>query len=84
LITSGHIVCVLRNTLRRLEQSGALERNDPALIHLKRRLVLAIAEIEWKKDLKHCAELEEPIFVLRIRNSIQPRQITERELCSRD
>jgi hypothetical protein len=47
--TTGHIVSILRNTLRRLEQSGAFSREEPALIHLKRRLLLAIAELEVQK-----------------------------------
>ena len=66
-ITAGNISDVLRETLRRLEQNGTFDSNDPALIHLKRQLVLAIAELETKKDFDSSAE--RPVIVLRVRKS---------------
>lgn len=79
--TIGHIVSVLRNTILRLEHSG-FDQNDPAFIHLKRQLLLGIAELETRKTRKLGTGLEKPIFVLRIRKPSQPDPKPELELCS--
>jgi hypothetical protein len=40
------IVDILRNTLRRLEQSHDFRQDDSAVIELKRHIVQSIAELE--------------------------------------
>ena len=85
LITTGQIVTILRNTLQQLERNGTFRSEDPALIHLKRQLVLAIAELEMRKDVRSSAERERPVVVLRARKSTnqtcQQTRNSELELC---
>lgn len=80
---TGHIVSVLRKTLRRLEEDGSFRRDDPAFIHLKRQLVLAIAELEAQKS-SLSERLEKPVIVLRIRKPGQSRRAPKLELCSQE
>jgi hypothetical protein len=77
--TTRHIAHVLRNTLRRLEQDGAFRHSDPAFIHLKRRLVLAIAELEMQRSLY--PDHDKPVVVLRVRRRPQPDSESEAGLC---
>lgn len=71
---TGHIVCVLRNTLTRLEEGGTFDQHDPAFIHLKRQLVLAIAELEVQKNSKSSDIRQESVVVLRVRRQVQPER----------
>jgi hypothetical protein len=82
--TTGHAVTILRNTLRRLEQSGAFDQDDPAFIHLKRRMILAIAELEMSKNLKSSVSFEEPIVVLCVRGFHQPKRSSQPEVVSQE
>jgi hypothetical protein len=91
LFTTAHIVNVLRNTLRRLEEGGAFTREDPALIHLKRRLILAIAELEVQKTRpavsgreKPASRRTRPTLVLRLREPEQADPAPELEMCFRE
>jgi hypothetical protein len=79
---TADIVSVLRNTLRRLEQSGAFKQDDAALIHLKRQIVLAIAELEMQKDLKCALEPTKPVVLIRVRKPAAPDCSPVLELCS--
>ena len=83
-ITTAHIVSVLRKTLRRLEQTDSFRHDDPALIHLKRQLVLAIAELEIQKDLKIAVEPTEPVHLVRVRKPSEPDGSPVLELCSKE
>ena len=77
----GDIVSILRNTLERLEQWEAFDKNDPAFIHLKRRLILAIAELEIEKGSELTDGINEPVVVLRVRTSSQPKRKSRPEFC---
>jgi len=87
LYSTGHVVNILQNTLRRLEQKGSFDRDDPAFIHLRRRLILAIAELEEQRDREppadRDADVEEPITLLRLCRRGQPQCRTHVELCLR-
>jgi hypothetical protein len=82
--TTVQIAIVLRNTLRRLEQTGTFRSNDPALIHLKRQLILSIAELEMRKDFRLSSEREEPIILLRVRKAAAAKRESELELCAKE
>ena len=82
VVTAVQIVSILRKTLQRMEQAGTFKDNDPALIHLKRKLILAIAELEVQKDRASSTTLERPVFVLRIQKPDQPSRSRQLEYCS--
>jgi hypothetical protein len=82
--TTPDVISVLRNTFRRLEESGAFEQDDPASIHLRRRLVLAIAELETQTGKEPSAKVEKPVVLLRMRKPIPPNENPELELCSKE
>jgi hypothetical protein len=87
LSATGYIINVLRNTLRRLEEGGAFTREDPALIHLKRRLILAIAELEVQKNQSAASDRANcvgPALFLRVRESNPASRASELELCYRE
>jgi hypothetical protein len=42
---------ILRNTLRRLEESPDFRREDPAVIELKKHIVRSIAELEVARSV---------------------------------
>jgi hypothetical protein len=76
--STRNIVNILRNTLRRLQDGSDFRRDDPAVIHLKRHLVRAIAELEFCRESQSEArslvpevgrEIQDsaPITVLRMR-----------------
>ena len=46
---SPDLVDTLRATLRQLEETVELEPDDPTLEQLKRSILLALADLEWKK-----------------------------------
>jgi hypothetical protein len=52
------------------------------MIHLKRQLILSIAELEMQKNLQFSREHEKPIVVLRMRKPIPPQHASVLELCS--
>ncbi len=54
----GNIIDILRNTLRRLEQSEDFSQNDRAVMELKRHIVQSIAELEVVKSAHSEAETE--------------------------
>ncbi len=82
--TTAHIVSVLRKTLRRLEQNDSFRHDDPALIQLKRQLVLAIAELAMQRDLKLAVEPADPVHLIRVRKPSEPDGSPVLELCSKE
>ena len=54
------IIRILRNTLRRLESGTDFRRDDPAVIHFKRSLVRAVAELEHTKSIYSLSAPEVP------------------------
>jgi len=67
-----------------LEQNDSFRHDDPAFIHLKRQLVLAIAELEIQKDLKISVEPTEPVHLVRVRKSAEPDSSPVLELCPKE
>lgn len=82
--STTHLISVLRNTLQRLEETGTFDHEDPASVHLKRRLVLAIAELEIQADKTPGAEMQAPIFLLRMRKPLPPNREPAFEVCSKE
>jgi hypothetical protein len=82
--TMGQVAGILRNTLQRMEDCGTFQNDDPALIHLKRRLVLAIAELEVKKLLGPKIPFETPVTLLRIRRPSPPDREPDLEFSSQE
>ncbi len=50
MYSQSQLVEVLRDTIRRLEQSIDVSPDDPALLELKRIILLKIASIELEED----------------------------------
>ena len=47
---SYKIAQLLRDTIRKLEQSSATLQNDPAMVEVKRQIIRTIAELEIVKE----------------------------------
>jgi hypothetical protein len=56
--SSGNIIDILHSTLNQLEDTPDLRNNDPAVVALKRDVVLTIAELEITKALRQLQEMD--------------------------
>jgi hypothetical protein len=72
---SRSVIEILRSTLSRLETDSDFRQDDPAVVQLKRHILQSLAEFESQKAVETVMEpqpgieLEDPISVLRLRES---------------
>ena len=76
------IIGILRKTLAHLEEDSGIHRNDPTLVSIKNKLVLALSEIDLSKSTsseseKHVSDRDS----LRDSNSASPDYVVRGTLC---
>jgi hypothetical protein len=54
--TPDSVIGILRSTLRRIEESQEMPKDDPALIQLRKHILRSIAELEVLRSAESAAE----------------------------